>query len=389
MQPSKIEAAEIQKCLLVAILDNVDVHLSVVDLEQGRFSQAHAHRRTAVAICQNRFSFDPSLRAIADVYLSEIAYECGETHGLISRLKQALSLIDRNEGWNMLYLAGYETCLMLTFQAAGYTAAIELLENAWNIVARRGYILFSNQLRSIELDLATRAAQEAQACKLTGDVDRLLSVSGTRRPLRWRGLVRAELALARYETRFGDPLNALDRLERIRKICHEKGLVRLLLRVLVRQAILETQLGKAIEAARSLKSFLALGYPLSAIGAALREGTDFSDAANWIVSQRGLGGFTKPEIRHLAQCLWCVSGHNANDQANILSELLTPKEFDVLKQLKEGHANKVIARNLNVSEPTVKFHLQNIYRKIGVNSRKVAMEIARQHGAHPTQDADA
>ncbi|MEM9105210.1 MAG: LuxR C-terminal-related transcriptional regulator, partial [Pseudomonadota bacterium] len=66
-----------------------------------------------------------------------------------------------------------------------------------------------------------------------------------------------------------------------------------------------------------------------------------------------------------------------------------PKEFDVLKQLAEGKANKVIARELGVSEPTVKFHLQNIYRKIGVNSRKVAMEIARQHGLDPMQNAVA
>lgn len=362
------------------------VHLSAIDLEQGRFSQAYGRRRKAIAICQNQFSFDPSLRAIADVYLSEIAYECGETRGLSSRLLQALALIDKNEGWNMLYLAGYETSLMLTLQGAGYPAAIELLDNAWNMIARRGSILFSNQLRSIELDLATRAGQEAQSRKLAEDVARLLSAGGNRRPLRWRGLIRAELALARYEARYQDPITARERLERVKGVCSDKGLVRMQLRVLVRQAILEVQLGNPEEAELALKAFLGLGKDLSAIGAALREGTDFSEAANWVVSERGLSGFEPSEIKHLAECLWCISGHDSTGQANILSELLTPKEFDVLKQLAEGQANKVIARELDISEPTVKFHLQNIYRKIGVNSRKVAMEIARQHGLTSMQD---
>ncbi|WP_419909010.1 LuxR C-terminal-related transcriptional regulator [Hoeflea sp.] len=365
------------------------VHLSVIDLEQGRFDRAYERRRKAIAICQNQFSFDPSLRAIADVYHSEIAYECGDIHGLTPRLLQALSLIDKNEGWNMLYLSGYETCLMLTFQNAGYGESVELLENAWNMVARRGSVLFSNQLRSLELDLATRAGQETQARKLAEDVDRLRTASGSRRPLRWRGIIRAELALARYEARFRDPMSARSRLESASAVCGEFGLVRLHLRVLVRQAILEVQLGCAERAEQFLKTFLAKGMDLPAIGAAMSEGEAFSHAANAIISQRGLGSFEEAEIKHLAQCLWRISGHDNGDQASILTELLTPKEFDVLKQLAVGQANKVIARELDISEPTVKFHLQNIYRKIGVNSRKVAMEIARQHGVSSMQDARA
>jgi LuxR family maltose regulon positive regulatory protein len=56
------------------------------------------------------------------------------------------------------------------------------------------------------------------------------------------------------------------------------------------------------------------------------------------------------------------------------------QEFAVLSSLCEGNANKVIARALELSEPTVKFHLQNIYRKLGVNSRKLAVELASHYG---------
>jgi DNA-binding NarL/FixJ family response regulator len=48
---------------------------------------------------------------------------------------------------------------------------------------------------------------------------------------------------------------------------------------------------------------------------------------------------------------------------------LTEREHDVLKKLLHGKANKSIANELGISEKTVKIHLQNVYRKLGVHRR--------------------
>lgn len=48
---------------------------------------------------------------------------------------------------------------------------------------------------------------------------------------------------------------------------------------------------------------------------------------------------------------------------------LTQREKDVLLEVLEGKANKVIARKLAISEQTVKIHLQSVYRKLGVHRR--------------------
>lgn len=60
------------------------------------------------------------------------------------------------------------------------------------------------------------------------------------------------------------------------------------------------------------------------------------------------------------------------------SAVFTDKELDVLSLLLENHPNKVIARRLKISEATVKFHLINIYRKLGVTKRSDAKAIARE-----------
>jgi DNA-binding NarL/FixJ family response regulator len=58
---------------------------------------------------------------------------------------------------------------------------------------------------------------------------------------------------------------------------------------------------------------------------------------------------------------------------------LSEKEIAVLVELCHGHTNKQIAAELWLSEQTVKFHLRNIYRKLGIKSRTEALRYAYDH----------
>lgn len=51
-------------------------------------------------------------------------------------------------------------------------------------------------------------------------------------------------------------------------------------------------------------------------------------------------------------------------------QLLTPREADVLEQLQQGRSNAEIANTLHVGIETVRTHARNIYRKLGVRSRR-------------------
>jgi two-component system nitrate/nitrite response regulator NarL len=67
------------------------------------------------------------------------------------------------------------------------------------------------------------------------------------------------------------------------------------------------------------------------------------------------------------------------EPATPLSEL-TPREQEILEHIAEGESNKVIARNLGISDGTVKLHVKAILRKLGVHSRVEAAVIAVEHG---------
>ncbi|MGR3271491.1 DNA-binding response regulator [Thalassococcus profundi] len=61
-----------------------------------------------------------------------------------------------------------------------------------------------------------------------------------------------------------------------------------------------------------------------------------------------------------------------------LAEKLTQRELQVLKGLTEGKSNKEIARDLDITEPTVKLHMKTLYRKVGASNRTQAALIARE-----------
>ena len=55
---------------------------------------------------------------------------------------------------------------------------------------------------------------------------------------------------------------------------------------------------------------------------------------------------------------------------------LTPREFEILRHLSEGQSNKEIARDLGITDGTVKLHVRSILRKLEVRSRVEAAVIA-------------
>ncbi|HEU5423848.1 MAG TPA: response regulator transcription factor, partial [Nitrolancea sp.] len=59
---------------------------------------------------------------------------------------------------------------------------------------------------------------------------------------------------------------------------------------------------------------------------------------------------------------------------------LTPREQDVLNLMARGYRNKEIAHDLHITERTVKFHANAIYRKLDVGGRTEAVSKALQRG---------
>ena len=69
-------------------------------------------------------------------------------------------------------------------------------------------------------------------------------------------------------------------------------------------------------------------------------------------------------------------GHTRKPETNALSA----RELEVLSLVARGTINKIIARDLRISEATVKTHLLHIFAKLGVDDRTAAVTVALERG---------
>ena len=70
---------------------------------------------------------------------------------------------------------------------------------------------------------------------------------------------------------------------------------------------------------------------------------------------------------------------------------LTERELSILQGLARGLSNEAIAKELWIARQTVKFHVRNVYRKLGVSNRTEAARYAYRHGLveNPVSDLPA
>ena len=68
-------------------------------------------------------------------------------------------------------------------------------------------------------------------------------------------------------------------------------------------------------------------------------------------------------------------------EAASAADLLSPREREILLLIARGDSNKVIARELDIAETTVKIHVQHILRKLHITSRVQAAVFAARHAS--------
>lgn len=70
-----------------------------------------------------------------------------------------------------------------------------------------------------------------------------------------------------------------------------------------------------------------------------------------------------------------------NDSKQLKANTLSEREAQIVEQVTLGKSNKAIAASIFIAEKTVKFHLTNIYRKLGVKSRAqlIVLEINKKY----------
>lgn len=348
------------------------LHLALIATLAGRLDEADGAAREAARAAAAQFPADHGLRGLIAVVRAQVRYERNQLDEAASLLDEALPDIQHAEGWVEIYVRGFQTRAAIAYAREGLAAAHAYLDRARAVGAARNLprLIWLADCRKMELltldeDLQAAAAYAARSnAFLERDIPPFVS---------WRERKRATIARARLAIRQGEAASVRATLKSFRMESERYGRDRAFMEISLLEALAAHAAGDRHEAIASLKRALSIAVPERFLRTFADEGRPMAQLLRATIRHIGVAAMPVATVEFIAEVLASIGEGNTAELA-----ILSPRETDVLRQLALGHANKVIARQLAMTEATVKFHLASIYRKLGVNSRVLAVAVARE-----------
>jgi len=323
---------------------------------QGRLRDAETICRLALKKLEDRGAQRFSSLAKVEVALCDVLREQGKLEEAHQRLSD---IPKRMEGWTMPTDVLFATLILIRVQEAqgNFSGAFESLQAAKALRDAHPVLSFlahAVDVCEIRLLLATNAVEDA--ARLLDRLPAAKSVSTRDNTAIITARVRlAEGRLDEAQAIVSALLEDAENSERNQILIDAFALQACILETLENHRVALAVLNKALRLAES-DGFVEV----------FREKGDL---------MRRLLGTIKPTTDYIAMLLDTFPAQKPTQP-----EMLTPREFEVLRLIAAGDSNQTIAEKLVISVNAVKKHTGNIFGKLGVESRTQAVAHARELG---------
>ncbi len=351
-----------------------NLHLGDICFAEGKTAECDAHYQTSLHLIRCHFNDDKGMKLVASTLVAELKYELNQLDSLTGTTKSIPGQLEECEAWFDIYAAGYTTASNMAYHQHGIDAALLILDRAMIYAASQQLSRLDYLLSVQRAGLLLRAGHDEQAAEVLRasaiTLDNYLHPEAA--DSAWRECDAAVHAITLLQIKQGRYKEALAALDYFHADARTHGRVRscllfTLLKSLACQGMNDheqslKQLGQALAWSRRsgfVRIFIDAGRPvlslLESYIAAVPKQPELADQAKDLIHQ-----FSAPD------------DHAEPEQ------LLSKRELEVLQELMEGGSNKRIAKNIGVSENTVRFHLKNIFAKLQVENRLQAVNAAQK-----------
>ena len=380
----------------VSILERPDYPRPLIDitdgfshLVQGNIGLATVSLNAYIDHALQRTSSGVNAAGLFAGYLLEAFYQSGAVQAARAFLERYLELVDAVGATDGLLFA-YRVRARVQQLDGDATAARQTLLRLEEIGYQKRLDRIVAWSLQEQVALSLRTAQNASVRDLLAQLDGLAArhrheVHCARSEIELAAL----LAHAMVAFEQGDESAALAAIAAADRSARANRRSLLVTRLGLMRAVVLLRSGQGDEALEIANSMLATAVESSM----MRVLPDLGAAALPMIEQI-LKGKTETGIRRLLEAarqeldVGCVPNassppdkaiHPPGNAPSMRSqiEVLSPRELDVLRLLGDSLSNKSIARVLGVSSGTVKWHLKNVYGKLGAASREEALSKAR------------
>jgi LuxR family maltose regulon positive regulatory protein len=348
-----------------------------VQMELGRLRKAEESFGRALRFVTERGVGLLPAAGIAHIGIGALLYERDELEEAERELEQGIRLAEQaREVGNLVW--GYVT-LSQTKRARGdEEGALEMAREAEQVardadadLQRAIAVAWMTRLSLARGELGDAAASGQE--RATGAE----SAAGNAGAAKFAHL----LTSARLLRAEGRHREALGLLEEPREETEASGRTGDLIEVITLQALALWEGSKRERAVDTLAEAMLLAEPEGYVRTFVDEEPPMAEILSGMLEAQQRGSLDPPVPAHYLRKLLVVLERDSARPASPvggLSEHLSGREHEILQLVAAGKSNRRIAQELYVSVGTVKTHLNNLYRKLGVRSRTQAIARARE-----------
>jgi LuxR family maltose regulon positive regulatory protein len=353
----------------------MNIHLGKIAIAEGRLTEANNHLYAAEELVLEHFPRNMSVLSIIRTVMAEIAYARNNIAQAAELLTETLTTIATSEGWPELYAGGYATSALLALAQGDAAGAEATLTTAAELLSVRALPRLNLFLMACRADLLRRSGRIAPANALLAAIEAGLAAHNA---VGWAERDEHAFTKARLHLAAAEPDQALRVLEPIVSEARRQGRIRSELRAEMMRVLALGAQGQDEAAARILRGVVERTRGESERRMFIDEGPAMAERLRDLVRRRNAAQLPPATLEYIADLLTGFGALTAGDAKARLLASLTPREREILRQLVRGGSNKVIARAIDLNENAVKFHLKNIFRKLGVAGRGMAVTMAEK-----------
>lgn len=343
------------------------LHKGLICFATGHHREALANYQEARTLWHRHFDEDRRKLALLTPLTMEVHFETGTDQPALKKLRESNRELNRSEGWFDIFASEYTVTAMTALAVEGLESALNELALAQEEVSKR-------QLESVErLIQATRISCLA----LGGEVDmaqQALSRAGfsleayalaASNHVPWREREAVLTAVARVLLHSDEPHKAIAMLVPLISPLQSNGTERTAVRFGILLALSHWRAGEMAAFVSALEGVLLRIKRHGYVRGFFEEGALAFDALTDYLGTVGRASAATIATGTAREILTRLTAYRDKDRTG----LLTPRELAVVGALAQGHADKVIARELGMSHNTVRYHLKNVFNKLGTASR--------------------
>lgn len=350
------------------------IHLGQCAFYRGDFELARAHFEEAVSMAEDNFGADSRLQTNCDIDLEALRFWQRPSELNQENLEKLLVRACGTDSWFDIYASGFITLFEFYRATSNHDRADKLLQLCQATCRKRDIARLVRLLPVFKLQVALTVNSEKDVVLAIEKCVEMLEEDPLKdQPGFWIVRLEAACILGTAELNGYSVAGLREVLDEAVRVAEEIGSEFYLTRLLVLRGTLRGEqrginagLDDMFRAAR-LAARASIRTPFCTTRATLKYLRDVVRIGRERPERR-------LEVSFLTECLALRSSASRDSKDHLLSA----REHDVLEELAHGKSNKEIARSLDMTDHTVKFHLKNIFRKLGVDNRIAAINAGRE-----------